>query len=87
MNGGAVKRIPCDKPVAGGILEQLVDAKVNHLFNAENDVVMARLHCAFKRWWMRGLKNNEDALVTDESSTALEKFKKNLKYLILYILK
>ena len=42
MNGGAVKKIPCDKPIAGGILEQLIDAKINHLFNAEGDVAMAR---------------------------------------------
>ena len=45
MNGGEVKKIPCDKPIAGGILEQLIDAKINHLFNAEGDMVMARLHC------------------------------------------
>ena len=36
MNGGKVKKIPCDKPIAGGILK-LVDAKINHLFNAEED--------------------------------------------------
>ena len=44
MNGGEVKKIPCDKPIAGGILEQLIDAKINYLFNAEGDMVMARLH-------------------------------------------
>ena len=38
MNGGEVKKIPCDKPIAGGILEQLIDAKINHLFNAEGDI-------------------------------------------------
>ena len=27
-NGGEVKKIPCDKPIAGGILEQLIDAKI-----------------------------------------------------------
>ena len=42
MNGDEVKRIPCDKPIALGILEQLVDAKINHLFNAEGNMVMAR---------------------------------------------
>ena len=59
MNGGEVKKIPCDKPIAGGILEQLIDAKINHLFNAEGDMVMARLHCCFKYWWMRGLKEEK----------------------------
>ncbi len=79
MNGGEVKRIPCDKPIVGGILEQLIDAKINHLFNAEGDVVIARLHCVFKHWWMRGL-NNEVVIVADESSTAVQKFKKKLRW-------
>ena len=48
MNGGEVKKIPCDKPIAGGILEQLIQAKVNHLFNAEGDVVMARFSLCLK---------------------------------------
>ena len=79
MNGGEVKSIPCDKPIAGGILEQLIDAKINHLFNAEGDMVMARLHCVFKHWWMRGLKN-EGAIVENASSTAVQKFKKKLRW-------
>ena len=79
MNGGEVKRIPCDKPIAGGILEDLIDAKVNHLFNAEGDMVMARLQCVCKHWWMRGLKN-EDAIVADASHTAVQKFKKKLRW-------
>ena len=74
-----MKRIPCDKPIAGSILEQLIDAKINHLFNAEGDMVMARLHCAFKQWWMRGLKN-EDTIVADASSTAVQKFKEKLRW-------
>ena len=49
------QEIPCDKPIAGGILEQLIDAKINHLFNVEGDKVMARVTRP-KRWWMRGLK-------------------------------
>ena len=28
-----MKKFPCDKPIAGGIAEQLIDAKINHLFN------------------------------------------------------
>jgi hypothetical protein len=79
VNGGDVKKIPCDKPIAGGILEQLIDAKINHLFNAEGDMVMARCHCVFKHWWMRGLKN-EAAIVADASSTAVQKFKKKLRW-------
>ena len=79
MNGGEVKKIPCDKPIAGGILEQLIDAKINHLFNAEGDMVMARLHIVFKHWWMRGLKNKEN-IVADEKMTAVQKFKKRLRW-------
>merc|ERR1711968_334933 len=79
MNGGEVKRIPCDKPIAGGILEQLIDAKINYLFNAEGDVVMARLHCVLKHWWMRGLKNKE-IIAVDEKNDAVEKFKKKLRW-------
>ena len=60
----------------GSILEQLIDAKINHLFNAEGDIVLARLHCVFKHWWMRGLKE-EKIEPDDEEST--EKFKKKLR--------
>ena len=67
MNGGKVKKIPCDKPIAGGILEQLIDAKINHLFNAECDMVMARLHSCFKHWWMRGLKKKEMILISQKA--------------------
>ena len=42
-------------------------------------MVMARLHCVFKHWWMRGLKN-EGAIVANASSTAVQKFKKKLRW-------
>ena len=74
MNGGEVKKIPCDKPIAGGILEQLIDAKINHLFNAEGDMVMARWHIVLKHWWMRGLKKREK-IVADENMTAVMELK------------
>ena len=79
MNGGKVKRIPCDKPIAGGILEQLIDAKINHLFNADGDSVMARLYLCFKHWWMRGLKKHE-SIFADKNVTAIEKFKKKFQW-------
>jgi ankyrin repeat protein len=79
MSGGKVKKIPCDKPIAGGILEQLINAKINHLYNAEGDLVMARLHYAFKHWWMRELKDKE-TFVADKNKSAVEKFKKNLRW-------
>ena len=79
MNGGAVKRIPCDKPIAGGILEQLIDAKINHLFNAEGDMVMARSHECLKHWWLRGLKV-EKKIESDDEESAIEKFKKKLRW-------
>ncbi len=79
MNGGVVKRIPCDKPIAGGILEQLIDAKINYLFNAEGDVVMARLHSCFKQWWMRGLKE-EKKIKSDDGESTIEMFKKKLRW-------
>jgi ankyrin repeat protein len=79
MSGGQVKKIPCDKPIAGGILEQLIDAKINHLYNAEGDLVMARLHYVFKHWWMRGLKEKK-TFVKDKNKTAVEKFKKKLRW-------
>jgi hypothetical protein len=79
MSGGKVKKIPCDKPIAGGILEQLINAKINHLFNAEGDIVMARLHYVLKRWWMRELKDQE-MFITDNNKSAVEKFKKKLRW-------
>ena len=79
MNGDEVKRIPCDKPIVGDILEQLIDAKINHLFNAEGDMVFARLHSVFKHWWMRGLKEEKKIESNDEES-AIEKFKKKLRW-------
>ncbi len=42
-------------------------------------MVMARHHCAFKRWWMRGLKKKE-SIVADAGSTAVQKFKKKLRW-------
>ena len=80
MNGGKVKKIPCDKPIAGGILEQLIDAKINHLFNAEGNTVMARFHSCFKQWWMRGLSEKEK-IITNESSTAMVNLKKKLRWM------
>ena len=79
MSGDKVKQIPCDKPIAGGILEQLINAKIKHLFNAEGDLVMARLHYSWKHWWMRGLKEKEK-FVADKNKSALEKFKKKLRW-------
>jgi hypothetical protein len=79
MSGGKVKKISCDKPIAGGILEQLINAKINHLFNAEGDFVMARLHVGLKQWWMQGLKE-EDTFASDENKSAVEKFKKKLRW-------
>jgi len=79
MNGGIVKKIPCDKPIAGGILEQLINEKINHLFNSEGDMVLARFHSCLKHWWMRGLKKSE-FIVADESCTAVEKFKKKIQW-------
>jgi len=79
MGEESAKKIPCDKPIAGGILEQLINAKISHLFNAERDLVMARLHYVFKHWWMRGLRE-ERKFVADKNKSALEKFKKKLRW-------
>ena len=73
-----MKKIPCDKPIAGGILEQLIDAKINHLINEEGDMVMARLHSCLKHWWMRGLKEDKK-IVSDDEESAIETFKKKLR--------
>jgi hypothetical protein len=79
--GGSVnKKIPCDKPIARGILEQLIDAKIYHLFNAEADMVMARLHYVFKHWWMRGLNEEETFLSDDKNMSSVQKFKKKLRW-------
>jgi ankyrin repeat protein len=74
-----MKKISCDKPIAGGILEQLINAKINDLFNVEGDLVVARVHCVFKHWWMRGLKE-EERFVTSKEKSAVEKFKKKLRW-------
>jgi len=80
VSGGKVKKIPCDKPIAGGILEQLINAKIIHQFTAENDLVMARLHYVFKHWWMRELIEKKP-FVADKSKSAVEKFKKKLRWI------
>ena len=40
---------------------------------------MARFHCVFKHWWMRGLKE-EKKIVSDDEESAIEKFKKKLRW-------
>jgi ankyrin repeat protein len=73
------KKIPCDKPIAGSILDQLIDAKVNHLFNAEGNMVMARLYFVFKHWWMRGgLKKQKT--YNQKNRSAVTKFKNKLRW-------
>jgi ankyrin repeat protein len=79
MSGGKVKKIPCDKPIAGGILEQLINAKINHLYNAEGDLVMARIHYVLKHWWLRKLREKE-TFVANKNKSAVEKFKKKLRW-------
>ena len=74
-----MKKIPCDKPIAGGILEQLINAKINHMYNVAGDLVMARLHYVFRHWWMRGLKEKKK-LVAEKNKSAVEKFKKKLRW-------
>ena len=79
MNGGDdVKKIPCDKPIAAGILEQLIDAKISHLFNSNQDMVMARFYRCFKHWWMRGLSIR--AHEENKQCTSLSKFKKRIRW-------
>jgi len=79
MSGESVKKISCDKPIAGGILEHLIDAKINHLFNAEKSYVMARLHYVLKHWWMRGLNHHSSKSNVVVVST-INTLKKNLKW-------
>jgi len=74
MSGGKVKKISCDKPIAGGILEQLINAKINHLFNMEEDIVKVRWYSVLKHWWMRGL-NGYDKIQADKNKSATQKFK------------
>ena len=78
MNGASVNRIPCDKPIAGGILQQLIDAKINHLFSKGN-MVMARLHCCLKIWWMWELKE-EKKIAREATKSAVEIFKERLRW-------
>ena len=40
---------------------------------------MARLHTVSKHWWMRGLKN-EEKIVASEKMTAVQNFKKRLRW-------
>jgi len=80
MSGGSVKKIPCDKPIAGGIFEQLIKAKINHLFDASGDFVMARLYYMLKHWWMRGLNHENKKLIKDENQSVVVKFKKKLRW-------
>ena len=79
MNGGEVKKIPCDKPIAGGILEQLIDAKINHLFNALEKRTDGEASLDFKHWWMRGLKKMRK-IFGDENESAVAKFKNTLRW-------
>jgi len=58
MNSKNVKTILCDKSIVGGILKQLIDAKVIHLFNVEGDTMRARLYRVWKQIWMGGLEED-----------------------------
>ena len=42
-------------------------------------MAMARFHIMFKHWWMRGLKG-EKKIVSDEEGSAVEKFKKKMRW-------
>jgi hypothetical protein len=45
----------------------------------EGDMVMARLHCVLKHWWMRGLKEEKE-VQSDDNESAIKKFKKKLRW-------
>ena len=55
MNDDEVKKIPCDRPIVKRVLKQLIDAKVNYLFNTSHDIMTARMFLCLKGWWLRGL--------------------------------
>ena len=74
INGTKTKKIPCDKPIAGGILEKLIDAKIRHLFETVKDFVSARFLHVFRHWCMRGLKEDQ------ESTNSLTEFKRELRW-------
>jgi len=73
-NETETKKIPCDKPIAGGILEKLIDAKIRHLFETVKDFVSARFLHVFRHWCMRGLKEDQ------ESTNSLTEFKRELRW-------
>ena len=55
--------IPCDKPIAGNIMQRLIEAKVSHMFNTNGDVRMARLFESMSTWWLRDL---DDGWITQK---------------------
>ena len=73
MNGGEVKKIPCDKPIAASILEQLIEAKANYLFNEVGDFVLGRWYTVMKQWWMRTLQKRNESM-------NILKFKRRLRW-------
>jgi len=74
LSGGNVKKIPCDKPIAGSILKQLIHAKINHWFNAEQDYAMGRLFSCFEAFWCR------NTFAEQNESEDSEMFKKRLRW-------
>ena len=65
--------IPCDKPVAGGIMTRLLEAKVYDMFNMNKDVKRARLLKSMSWWWLRDL---EDGWTTQKDKYRKEREKK-----------
>eukprot|EP00938_MAST-03A_sp_MAST-3A-sp1_P000415 g415.t1 len=65
--------IPCDKPVAGGIMTRLLEAKVYDMFNMNKDVKRARLLKCMSWWWLRDL---EDGWTTQKDKYRTEREKK-----------
>ena len=52
-------RMECDKPIVRGILEPLIDGKVDYLFSVGDKITARYFHC-MKHWFLCGLPAPKD---------------------------
>jgi len=75
------KTIPCDRPIVRRVINQLIDAKINHLFNIGDDMMTARMYVCLRKWWLRGLlKNGWFVKKEEEDVQNLKGFKTLLRW-------
>ena len=71
----------CSRKNVKIVLNRMINAKANHLFEL-NNVVYGRCTRVLKHWWLRGLEENQDSIKswTTNSGTLKKEFKTWLEW-------